>query len=184
MLEFSDNELIDKTRKGDNEAYGIIVRRYIKSLYDFVMRLSGNKSDAEDIVQDAFVKAWKKIKRFNTHRSFKPWLYTIAKNTFLDSIKNKKEIPISSFDTEDGNFIEDTVIDVSLSAEDIFDTSLKVQDLQKHINTLSPIYQIVLTLHLKEELTFQEISDILGVSIDTIKSRYRRACTKLRGLVV
>ncbi len=184
MREFSDSELIAKTREGDNEAYGVLVKRYIDPLYAFVFRMSGEKDDAEDIVQEAFVKAWKKLGHFDIRRSFKPWLYTIARNAFLDSIKSKKGIPFSSFDTEEGNYIEDTAVHEAPGAGEMFDQELASRDLRSLIATLNGAYQIVIALHLEEGLTFAQISEILGEPIDTVKSRYRRACTKLKALIV
>ncbi len=184
MEERSDKELIELTKAGDNDAFGVLVLRYLKPLFNFVVRLSLSSSVAEDVVQETFVKAWKKIGRFDTRKNFKPWLYTIARNTFLDAVKKKKEIPISSFDTEEGNYIEDTSADDSIDVFEAFDQKKMSEHLKAAIETLPAMYQTVLSLHLEEGMTFQEIGDILGESIDTIKSRYRRACTKIRKLIV
>jgi RNA polymerase sigma factor (sigma-70 family) len=168
----------------DNKHFESLVKSHIDSLYTFALYLSGNEAEAEDVVQETFVRVWKKFDRFDTKKAFKPWLFTIARNIFFDMRKKKSAVAISTFDTEEGNVILDTTADEAIDAAELFDNKLAKQDLEKHLASLAPIYRTVINLHIIEELTFKEISEILGESIDTVKSRFRRACTKLKVLLV
>jgi RNA polymerase sigma-70 factor, ECF subfamily len=162
------------------------VERYASPLYNFTARLS-NRNDASDIVQESFIKAWKNIHRFNPAKaSFKTWIFTIAKNTTTDFLRKRKSILFTDMERE--------VDDVATSfAENIPDESLlpddslqKLQDVEFLNNTLEKLrieYREVLILHYQEEMTFEEIGEILGKPLNTVKSQHRRAILELRKLL-
>ena len=114
-----DKQLIKNYLGGDEESFSILLDRYLKYIYNFAYRLCGNKGDAEDITQDTFLKVWKKIKNYNGKNSFKTWLFTIARNTTIDYLRKKKDFKFSDFDTEEGNFIEDTLTDTEILQDDL-----------------------------------------------------------------
>ena len=90
-----DKQLIVEYLKGDEKALETLFSRYLKPIYTFVYRLTGNAQDAEDISQEVFVKVWKNLKKYDDTRSFKTWLFTIAKNTAYDLLRKNKEIVFS-----------------------------------------------------------------------------------------
>ena len=139
---------------------------------------------AEDIAQEVFIKAWRNLKRFDQSKNFKTWLFTITKNTALDFLKKKKAIPFSEFESEDGgNFLADTIADEADSLEDIFKKKEKREILAIALKKLSPEFQTVVASRHENNLTFQQIADRLGESMNTVKSRYRRAVIALKKII-
>lgn len=177
-------ELIIAFKKGDQSAFDLLIKEYLKSVLNFVYRYVYDVDLAQDITQETFIKVWKNIKKFDTSKNFKPWLFQIAKNTALDFIKKKKLVPFSSFknnDTDD-DFV-DNIPDESLSALDIINFQEQKQQLDLHLQELTPDQQLVIFLYYYEELTFREISETLDISINTIKSRYLRGLEKLKTIM-
>ena len=89
-MEITDKQLIDDYLNGNDAAFALLVQRQINPVYNFVYRLVRNTQDAEDITQETFVKMWKNLKRYNQDQNFKTWLFTIARNTAIDSLRKKK----------------------------------------------------------------------------------------------
>jgi len=177
-MRHSDEQLIADYLGGDRKSLEILIRRYLKPIYGFVYRYVGNSQDAEDITQDAFVKMWRNLKRFDKRKSFKTWVFTIAKNTAMDVLKKKKTIPFSEFDNEEGeNILTETLADQRFLADKVFERASIVQLLQSAIDNLLPKYRLVLSLRYNDNLNFREIAEILGEPLNTIKSRHRRALT-------
>src|SRR3989338_146778 len=94
----SDQQLIADYLTGDEKSLKILYGRYLKPIYSFVYRYVGGGQDVEDVTQDAFVKVWRNLKKFDQNKSFKTWIFSIAKNTAIDFLKKKKAIPFSEFD--------------------------------------------------------------------------------------
>jgi RNA polymerase sigma-70 factor, ECF subfamily len=183
----SDEEIILLYKNGNEEAFKTLLNRYASPLYNFVARMT-NRSDAKDIVQESFIKAWKNIGRFNpTKASFKTWIFTIAKNTTTDFLRKKKNILFT--DLEKNNDEELDSFAENIPAEDLLpDIALqKLQDkelLNKILEELRPDYREVLVLHYQEEMTFEEIGKVLDKSLNTVKSQHRRAILELRRIAL
>ncbi|MFA5087376.1 MAG: RNA polymerase sigma factor [Candidatus Paceibacterota bacterium] len=181
MQDLTDEQLVEKYLQGEKQALDFLIARYLKPIYGFAYSYCGNSAEAEDITQEAFVKIWKNIKKFDQKKKFKPWLFEIAKNTAIDFSRKKKSIPFSRFENDKGeNVLLETLRDkapLPLAACERKDMISRVADA---INKLSIKYKEVVLMRLNEQLTFQEIANILGESVDTIKSRYRRAIMELK----
>lgn len=181
MRNCADEQLVFDYLKGDEGSLEVLIRRYLKPIYGFVYHMVGNVHDAEDVTQETFVKMWKHLKKFDSRKSFKTWLFSIAKNAALDFLKKKKAIPFSALDNEDGdNVMIDSIADSEALPSEIFDREDIASFLASAMAKLPPMYRAVLTLHYNEQLRFREIADVLGEPLDTVKSRHRRACSMLR----
>jgi RNA polymerase sigma-70 factor (ECF subfamily) len=181
----SDQQLVSSYLSGDEKSLEVLFGRYLKPIYSFTYRYIGGGQDAEDVTQEAFVKAWRNLKKFDQQKSFKTWIFSIAKNTALDFLKKKKAIPFSEFENEDGeNALTETLADSSPLPQELLEKADIVKILNAAIEKLSPKYRMVLFLHYNDHFTFREIAEILGESIDTIKSRHRRVLTMLRKLLL
>jgi RNA polymerase sigma-70 factor (ECF subfamily) len=181
MEERSEGQLIADYLKGDEKSLEILIQQYLKPIFSFVYRYVGNAPDAEDLTQEVFVRVWKNIKKFDQARSFKAWIFNIAKNASIDHIKKKKAIPFSRFENAEGeNIVTDTLTDKSPSPLQNAERQDMVRLLTEAVDKLSEKYRLVLRLHYNSQLTFQEIADNLGESIDTVKSRHRRAVIELK----
>ncbi|MCX6813734.1 MAG: sigma-70 family RNA polymerase sigma factor [Candidatus Azambacteria bacterium] len=95
MKNFTDEQLVKNYFKGDEKSLEELIRRYLPLIYNFSRRYAGDPDNAADITQEVFVKVWKNLKKFNTSKNFRVWLFTIAKNTALDWLKKKNALPFS-----------------------------------------------------------------------------------------
>lgn len=183
-MDCSDQQLIDGYLAGDDESLDFLIKRYLKPIYSFVYRYVGNEQEAEDITQEIFVKVWRNLKKFNQNKKFKTWIFSIAKNTSIDWLRKKKAMPFSNFENEKGeNLLTKTLIDPYPLPDEIFERIGITEMLNKVMNQLIPEYRMVLFLRYNDHFTFREIAESLGESLNTIKSRHRRALIQLRKLL-
>jgi len=180
----SDQKLIANYLKGNEKSLEILIHRYLKPIYSFVYRYIDNSEVAEDITQEVFVKVWKNLKKFNKNKSFKTWIFTIAKNTSIDFFKKKKTIPFSEFENEEGeNTLVEKLADQNPLPDGLFERAGIGEMLHIAMKQLTPKYRMVLFLRYNDHFTFREIAKALGESIDTIKTRHRRGILILRKLL-
>ena len=181
MLELTDAELIKKYLKGEQMALEELVRRYFKQVFLFIKTFIKQDQEAEDITQETFIKAWKNLKKFDTEKKFKTWVFQIAKNTCIDYLrKNKKMVSADSLQEEQMAISLEHMKDAAPLPEEIFDSLGFEKKLEEVLNTLPENYRQTVSLHLQQDLTFQEISEVLNEPLNTVKSRYRRALMSIR----
>lgn len=172
MADFEGKELIIED----------IVKDYLGLVYSFVFRLTGEREEASDITQEVFVKVWKNLKKYKSEYNLKNWILTIARNTAVDWLRKKRPLVFSKLDQEgeEGKkeFAEN-LEDPNLLQDEIFAQKDLKEKLGEIINTLPFNWREVLLLHLEEELTFEEISKLVGRPMNTVKSQYRRALMSL-----
>ncbi len=182
----TDEEIISAFNNGDEEAFKELVNRYTTPLYNFTARLAGAQN-APDIVQDTFVKAWKNLERFDAKKAnFKTWIFTIARNTVTDLLRKKKSLLFSDIKTAEETDIDSyaqNIPDEELLPDELLAKADEEKILHGMLDKLNPEYQEVLILHYQEEMTFDEISKVLGKSLNTVKSQNRRAILTLRKLL-
>lgn len=182
MTPESDAQLIKQYLKGDEQSLRILYEQYVPSVYGFIFRLAPPGFDVEDIVQEAFVKAWINLKKFDQSKSFKTWIFTIAKNVLFDQIKKKQPIAFSQLESdEEGNVPELDIVDSRPLADEVLNAIDADKRFEELLQKLNPAQRVVVISHAIEDLTFSEIGEILGQPMDTVKTRYRRAISKLQG---
>ena len=181
MQDFTDAELVNKYLAGESAAFEELVGRYFKQVFLFAKGYVKQDALAEDMAQEVFVKAWKNLEKFDKEKKFSTWLLQITKNTCIDLLrKNKNLLAAGQVDEEVmDEFLENTV-DLRPLPEEIFDSKGFGERLEQIIAALPEPYNRVVRMHLLDDLTFQEIADILGQPINTIKSRYRRSLISIR----
>jgi RNA polymerase sigma factor (sigma-70 family) len=183
-MDKSDEELIVEYLGGRRGAFDELTLRHLDGVYSFVRRFVGNEQEAEDIVQDAFVKAWNNLKKYNPKSSkFKTWMLRIARNTAIDFLRKKKHVPFSQFESEGVNVLTETVADDEESPEESLARAGDSREITAALERLSPKHREVLLLYYTNDSTFEEIGAVLGESPNTIKSRHRRALRALAGEV-
>ena len=162
---------IEAARRGDKKAFGQLVRRHQKRLFRFVLGLTGSFDQAEDIVQDAFVKAYQALDTFETGRDFYPWLSTIARNKALNAMARdeRKE----SLDKIQEQGYDSPSDDPGPLAELI--SSENQQRFYAALKTLPEQYRTVFVLRHFEELSYDEIAKQLKIAPGTVDSRLYRA---------
>lgn len=181
MEELSDSELIKQYFKGNEQALNNLVKRYFKQVFFFAKTYAKNSAEAEDITQEVFVKAWKNLNKFEQDKKFKTWLFQITKNTCIDFLrKHKNFIAPESLDEQQMAENLERIVDKAPLPEEVFQAAEFSQKLEEALSRLPKIYETAVVLHLRHDLTFQEISEVLNESINTVKSRYRRALFMIR----
>jgi RNA polymerase sigma-70 factor (ECF subfamily) len=181
-MQGSDENIIIEYLNGNKEAFTKIVNRYLKIIYNFVYRLVGNDKIAEDISQEVFLRVWKNIKKFDLEKNFKTWIFSIAKNTAIDYLRKRKDVPISAFDNDndEGNFIEDTLTDEELRPNEIFALSENKIHIEEIMNELTITQKQVILLKYMNEMPLSEVAEVIKIPLDTAKSHHRRAIMKMR----
>ena len=178
-----DKELVSDYLNGQEEVLPYLINRHLKSVYRFVFALVQDESVAEDLTQDIFVKVWKKLKSYNSKYSFKTWLFTIARNTTTDYLRKRKEFVFSDFDDKDNsNVILDTLADDALLADEVFAQTQDLDRLNKVLEEIPSLYKEVLILKYSNDLSLEEISQILKRPIETVKSQHHRGLLHLKEL--
>lgn len=176
----TDEELIAKFQNGDLYAFDVLVRRYKNQLMNFVCRFVGNREEAEDIVQDTFVRLYRNKHSYRRIARFSTWIYTIAGNlakTELRKRKGRRLLAISQLGCEDKDYeIEDSAFD----PEQEVDGTMKGAIIQREIDRLPPKFRQVIILRDIQELSYEEISEIIKAPLGTVKSRVNRARLRLQ----
>ncbi|MEZ7821316.1 MAG: RNA polymerase sigma factor [Patescibacteria group bacterium] len=181
-LNIDDNKLIESYFNGDEQSFSILVKKYLDSVYSFAYIYVKDGSIAEDITSDVFLKVFKNIKKFDKNKKFKTWIFEITKNTALDYIKKKKDINFSSIELDNNkeDCFENLIEDESKLQDEIFDIKNDASIVKKEIDKLPLKYREIINLYYISELNFREISEFLNESIDTVKSKHRRALISLK----
>lgn len=183
MQNYLDEQLVKMYRKGDETALEVLVKRYLPVIFNFSRQYVGNNDTASDITQETFVKVWKNINKFDTSKKFKTWIFTLAKNTAIDWLREKKALPFSMLETETNNPL-DNLTDMGLSIADQISQKMDNRQLALAIEQLPGKYSSVIELHNRHDLTFKEISKILKEPLNTVKSKYRRGLSLLKKTLV
>lgn len=165
--------LIEKCKQGNRKAQFEIYRLYYKAMYNTSLRILNNRFDAEDVMQEAFLKAFENLDQFIGDVSFGAWLKKIVVNKSLDALRKKNRYftePLENLDKE--AFSETEEGETEASPEDI-------RHISEEIYKLPEGYRIVLSLYLLEGYDHDEIASILGISSSTSRSQYSRAKQRL-----
>ena len=179
-----DKELINDYLLGNEEILPILINRHFKSVYRFIFGFVLNESTAEDITQDIFIKVWKKLRSYNNKYSFTTWLFSIARNTTIDYLRKKKDVPFSKFENEEGdNILLDTLNDNSPLPDEALSQIQDVDFLRERLKELPILYREILILRYTDDLSIEEISQILKRPIETVKSQHRRGILHLKELI-
>ncbi|WP_223596262.1 RNA polymerase sigma factor SigW [Neobacillus bataviensis] len=173
---------IKQVIKGDQDAFGEIVEIYKNSVYQLCFRMLGNKHEAEDVAQEAFIRAYVNIKSFNQDLKFSTWLFRIATNLCIDRMRKKKPdyyLDAEVVGTEGLTMYSQIPSNTPLPEKEL--ESLELQEtVQKEILKLPEKYRSAIVLKYVEELSLNEISEILDLPLGTVKTRIHRGREALR----
>jgi len=183
-MEYNNNKLIEQYLTGNEKALEILIGQYLKSIYGFVYRYVNNVSEAEDITQEVFVRMWRNIKKFDQNKSFKTWLFAIAKNASIDFLKKKKPLLFSEFESKEGtNILLETLEDPAFLPNEVLERKDISSMLSSAVEKLSSQHRLLVSLRYNNQLTFREIAQFLGEPLNTVKSRTRRAIIALKNIL-
>lgn len=170
-----EEELIERAKGGDKKAFGMLVEKYQNMVYTLACRTLTDAQCAEDMAQNAFVRAWQAVPSFKSKSKFSSWLYRITINVCFTELRRQQK-PVELIPEEE-------LERVSILGEkaEHFENIVEKQDLvDRLIEGLPPIFRGIVVLHYLEGLDCKEISVILGRPVGTVKAYLHRARTKLR----
>ncbi|HKQ20061.1 MAG TPA: sigma-70 family RNA polymerase sigma factor [Candidatus Eisenbacteria bacterium] len=175
----SDEELVQKAQQDDERAFGNLVERYETKVYSLAMKMLRNPEDAEDVLQDTFLRAYRGIKSFQGNSTFSTWIYRITANSALMRLR-KKQLPTVSIDDADERETPINIADWSPGPVEQLLTKETQKAMDEAIEALPPEFKQVFILRDVEELSNAEVAEILDLSVAAVKSRLHRARLKVR----
>jgi RNA polymerase sigma-70 factor (ECF subfamily) len=167
----SDSEVVELVKKGDRSIFSILVKRHQKGLLRLAYRFVKDLDAAEDIAQEAFIKAFQRLESFEARASFKSWLYQIAVNTAKNKLRSR---------THETSDIDSLPLAVQAEAELSLIQNAIAQLIQSHVDQLPFKQKTALVLRVYEDLSFKEIAEIMECPYDTAKANYRHALMRLK----
>lgn len=176
----TDEDLIERFQHGELYAFDLIVKRYKNQLLNFIFRFLGNQEEAEDLVQETFLRVYKNRRAYRKVAKFSTWIYTIAGNlakTELRKRKRRKIFSITDLGYEEKDY---EICDMAFSPEDQVNGLITEEIVQREIEGLSPKFREVIILRDIQELSYEEISKIVRIPLGTVKSRVNRGRLKLQ----
>ena len=179
----TDKVLVERVQNGDVAAFDVLVRKYRERLYGIIYNMTSNREDAADLTQDAFIKAFSSINRFQGKSAFFTWLYRIGVNTALSHMKRNRFRRFFSLEhiQEEGSNAQ---VFETLAAKHKSEKGALLSELQEKLNEamqkLSPKHRTVVVLFEIEGLSHQEIAEIVGCSVGTVRSRLHYAKQQLQ----
>jgi len=180
-----DLVLIKEVLDGNRDAFTLLIEKYKDKIFNYSYRLSGNRNDAEDIVQDTFINAYSHLDKFKIEYKFSTWLFTIATNITKNKLKRKKvicytlDVPV---DTEnDEHLSREQVMASPDTAESNIESEEKSRFVSEMLNWLPEKYRVPFLLKHKEEYSYEEIAGMIKESVSTVKIRIYRAREMLTG---
>ena len=178
-MEYTDKELLDKfaDEATRHYAFNLLVKKYQERLYWHVRRMVIDHDDADDLVQDIFVKVWKALHGFREDAKLYTWMYRIATNeciTFLNNKKKRYFLPLVDVEAQLSRHIEN---DPHLSGDRI------QMKLQQAILTLPEKQRLVFNMKYFDEMRYEEMSEILGTSVGALKASYHHAVKKIEEFI-
>ena len=176
-----DQASVEAAQAGDVDAIDALIRRYQVRIFNFARTLTANDSDAEDLAQETFTRAFRGLGRFRGESSFKNWLYQIATNVGRTHVSRRaRQAPVWDRRVEADDIPEPLVASPTPNIED---TTMRRQALDQALSTLPRDLRLTLVLRDVEGLEYQEIAAVLDVPIGTVMSRIFRARRRLRPLL-
>lgn len=178
-----DVALVERVRGGDLAAYDTLVRKYERQIFRIAQHITQNREDAEDVMQDAFLKAYEKLDQFQGNSKFYTWLVRIAVNESLMRLRKRRTGKLVSMDeevaTEEGTVPRDFA-DWAPNPEQNYNQAELAEILRKTIQGLPQGFRVVFVLRDVDGLSTEETAEALGLSVPAVKSRLLRARLQLR----
>ncbi len=174
MNQRQEKELIVHILKGHQDKYALIVEKYKGPVFNLICRMTGNYQDAEDLAQETFVRAYESLWRFNTKKRFFPWLCAIGLNLTRNYLKKKTVFAVSE---------PETLASDTNNPEQILVRQQEADRLAQCLGKLPIRLREAVVLRYYQDLSFEEVSEILGISLSAAKMRVYRGLEKLRELM-
>jgi RNA polymerase sigma-70 factor (ECF subfamily) len=179
MKNLSDQEIIDSVKKGNTSDYSIIVNRYKNKAFSMLKRMLKNDFDAEEILQDCFLKAYNSLRSFKGESKFSTWFYRIVYNSALTKLSSQKRKIESEMSSVEEHFdLVSSYNSDEIEKKDLTDL------IQETINKLPERYSTIITLFYLNEMSIEEISEVMMISVSNVKVMLYRSRNALRDLIL
>lgn len=176
--------LVAKAKEGNAEAFTVLVNQYERNIFRLAMNITSNREDAEDVLQETFLKAYTHLGRFQGNSRFYTWVVRIAVNESLMKLRKRRSDRQVSLDekleTDDDSLLPREIVDWGDNPEQRYAKSEWQEILAEATQTLEPAFRTVFMLRDIEQLSTEETAEALGLSVPAVKSRLLRARLKLR----
>lgn len=173
MQQLTDPECVSLCQKGKPDAFDELVRRYQDRLYRFILRMVGSREEALELTQDTLLKAFQGLSQWRPEALFRTWLFQIASNTAIDSLRQRKRMKNISIDEQHD------LADHCAGPERLLYISEQCQNLEQALDKLPHDFRQVLLLREFEDMSYGEIAETLNINVGTVKSRLARGRTML-----
>ena len=171
-----DIKCIHEVLAGNKQAFELIINKYKNPLYATILRMTKNPHDAQDLVQESFIKVYEQLEKYNATGSFSSWLYRVAINHCMDEFRTKR-YKMKSVEIDEGKIV------MKDHPEIIFMKKEKSRQLERLVATLPEDERIIILLRYVNELSYQEISELVDMPLSTVRNKLHRAKKKMRETV-
>ena len=179
IAELTDSQVVQLFLDGEQQAFSELVRRYEHRLQNFVFGTLGDRERAEDLVQETFVRVYRHLERFDQSRKFSTWIYTIAGNLAKNELRNRSRNPVVLFQALMKNWEADfrplEWEDPRTRPDDLYRRRALREKVHEAVRQLSEHHRVVFVLRELHGKSYEEIAEITGCSLGTVKSRLNRA---------
>lgn len=180
FLQQEDEEIVRLIQSGKIELFDILIERYEAKIRRYSRKFLSDHEDINDVIQDIFIKTYKNIQSFDVKRKFSSWLYRIAHNELINALRKKKKNHLPLFDL-------DIFLPHYSQSKNSFNEKIDQQQMReiidKCVDKLEPKYREPIILYYFENLSYQEIADVLQIPISTVGIRIKRAKEKMKKMV-
>jgi RNA polymerase sigma-70 factor (ECF subfamily) len=187
LKQLDDSGVVAAFLDGEKRAFGELVERYQTRLLNFVYRTTGDRERAEDLVQETFIRVYRHLHRFDQSKKFSTWVYTIASNLAKNELRNRSRNPLVLFQTIKKNWDADSRPleweDNTYRPDDLFRKRHLKSMVENTVDQLPEHHRTVFILREMEGKTYEEIADITGANLGTVKSRLNRARNNFAQLI-
>jgi RNA polymerase sigma-70 factor (ECF subfamily) len=166
-------------RRGDRDAFASLLARYQNRLYRYLLRLVYEPATAEDLFQQTWLKVLEGIHRFDPKRNFEAWLFTVARNVAIDYLRRVRPQSLDEPSDDGISPLERFAAREPGALEEVIGSE-QASVVQRALEAQPPMYREILTLRFEEEMKLEEIAEVLGIPLSTVKSRLGRALERLR----
>jgi RNA polymerase sigma-70 factor (ECF subfamily) len=173
-METIDKDILIRARAGDLDAFEYILSFYEKAIYNYCLRIMKNSQNAKDIIQETFIKVYTHRKEINPEKNIKTWIFTIATNTAYDFLRGKKRKNEISLDES---------FETISSVEAYYPKEGLASDVEVALMRINPEYKKVLLLFYQQGFKYEEIADILGMPVNTVKTHISRGKEQLKDIL-
>ncbi|HVA72523.1 MAG TPA: sigma-70 family RNA polymerase sigma factor [Candidatus Limnocylindrales bacterium] len=171
---------VARLRRGDLDALAEMVTRYQNRLYRYLLRMVRQPAEAEDLFQQTWLRVATQIRRFDPHRNFEAWLFTLARNLAIDHLRRVRPESLDERGENDYSATPASLRASGPAALDVVIARERAQQIAEAMDVLPVMYREVLALRFEEEMKIEEIAEVLNAPLSTVKSRLRRGLENLR----